>query len=71
MKTTALQCFLVFFLFAAQLKAGKQKDTTHWKNPEAQLKCVFVNDKFYNKTEILKLYNDQTFEFITYSGTMK
>jgi len=72
MKTSALQCLLVFVLFTnSQLTAGKQKDTTHWKNPEAQLKCVFVNDKFYNKTEILKLYNDQTFEFITYSDTMK
>jgi hypothetical protein len=72
MKTSTLQYLLVFVLFTiTQLKAGKQKDTTHWKNPVAELKCVFVNNKFSNKTEILKLYKDQTFELITYSTIMK
>lgn len=56
------------FLFTTLSSASKVNDTTLWKTPTAELKAVFVVNRIPTKTDILKLYNDKTYELMSYSN---
>ena len=56
------------FLFTTLSSANNISDTTLWKTPTAKLKAVFVVNSNPTKTDILKLYNDKTYELMSYSN---
>jgi hypothetical protein len=66
-KVTWLLILLLFISFSL-LHAGnpRQKDTSHWRNPTAEVKQVFTCDAKLKNPEILKLYVDNTYEFLVY-----
>ena len=56
------------FLCTTLSSANNISDTTLWKTPTAKLKGVFVVNSNPTKTDILKLYNDKTYELMSYSN---
>ena len=58
----------IFFVSVSNAVALVNKDTACWIGNKSELKQVFVNHPNLRKTELLKLYSDQSFEFITYSN---
>lgn len=49
----------------------KQKDTTHWRNPRAEIKQIFVSNNKLKNPEVLKLYDNYTYEFLVYQRARK
>jgi hypothetical protein len=67
--------FIVCFLFNPTLLALNNSvakpDTAKWRNPTAGVLKVFTSkDKFKNR-EVLKLYDDNTYEFVVYQRIPK
>ena len=59
---------LIMMISFTFLSAGnpRQKDTSHWRNPTAEIKQVFTCDSKLKNPEILKLYTDNSYEFLVY-----
>ena len=67
--------FIICFLFNPTLLALNNSvakpDTAKWRNPTAGVLKVFTSkDKFKNR-EVLKLYDDNTYEFVVYQRIPK
>ena len=65
---------ILIFIFASSLTSAafgqKIKDTSHWINPSSKIQAVFSSQngsqRNETRTEILKLYRDNSYEFLVY-----
>ncbi len=61
---------ILIFIFASSLTSAafgqKIKDTSLWINPSSKIQAVFSSQNGTQRTEILKLYRDNSYEFLVY-----
>ena len=71
MKKLKFLIFILTSLLTFVALGQKINDTAQWVNPSSKLQAVYTGQNGYQKFEILKLYKDNSYEFLVYYSAEK